>query len=212
MATVITFAQQKGGSGKTTLTANVAAELAARGRSVALLDSDPQGSLGRWFMTRYDREDGVRGDLTFSTSSAWGIGYEAGKYRDSHDFVLIDTPPKIDGDLRPALKASDMIVVPVTASQVDLWATEGVLELAAREGKLPFVVMNRARAGTNLTASIRAALSKLEAEAAESVIANRVAYAEAMGAGQGVCEYPGAKVAAAEVSALVDEILARLER
>ncbi|WP_299647363.1 ParA family partition ATPase [uncultured Jannaschia sp.] len=212
MATVITFAQQKGGSGKTTLTANVAAELAARGRSVALLDSDPQGSLGRWFMTRYDREDGVRGDLTFSTSSAWGIGYEAGKYRDSHDFVLIDTPPKIDGDLRPALKASDMIVVPVTASQVDLWATEGVLELAAREGKLPFVVMNRARAGTNLTASIRAALSKLEADAAESVIANRVAYAEAMGAGQGVCEYPGAKVAAAEVSALVDEILARLER
>ncbi|WP_299836724.1 ParA family partition ATPase [uncultured Jannaschia sp.] len=212
MATVITFAQQKGGSGKTTLTANVAAELAARGRSVALLDSDPQGSLGRWFMTRYDREDGVRGDLTFSTSSAWGIGYEAGKYRDSHDFVLIDTPPKIDGDLRPALKASDMIVVPVTASQVDLWATEGVLELAAREGKLPFVVMNRARAGTNLTTSIRAALSKLEAEAAESVIANRVAYAEAMGAGQGVCEYPGAKVAAAEVSALVDEILARLER
>ncbi len=212
MATVITFAQQKGGSGKTTLTANVAAELAARGRSVALLDSDPQGSLGRWFMTRYDREDGVRGDLTFSTSSAWGIGYEAGKYRDSHDFVLIDTPPKIDGDLRPALKASDMIVVPVTASQVDLWATEGVLELAAREGKLPFVVMNRARAGTNLTTSIRAALSKLEAVAAESVIANRVAYAEAMGAGQGVCEYPGAKVAAAEVSALVDEILARLER
>ena len=210
MATVITFAQQKGGSGKTTLTANVAAELAARGRQVALLDSDPQGSLGRWFMTRYEREDGVRGELTFSTSSAWGIGYEAGKYRDSHDFVLIDTPPKIDGDLRPALKASDMIVVPVTASQVDLWATEGVLEMAARERKMPFVVLNRARAGTNLTASIREALSKLEAEAAQSVIANRVAYAEAMGAGQGVCEYPGAKVAAAEVAALVDEILARL--
>ncbi|WP_299814011.1 ParA family partition ATPase [uncultured Jannaschia sp.] len=212
MATVITFAQQKGGSGKTTLTANVGAELAARGRSVALLDSDPQGSLGRWFMTRYEREDGLRGDLTFSTSSAWGIGYEAGKYRDSHDFVLIDTPPKIDGDLRPALKASDMIVVPVTASQVDLWATEGVLELAARERKMPFVVLNRARAGTNLTATIRAALSDLEAEAADSVIANRVAYAEAMGTGQGVCEYPGAKIAATEVSALVDEILARLGR
>lgn len=211
MATILTFAQQKGGSGKTTLCANLAVELAARGREVALLDSDPQGSLGRWFMTRYDRDSGLQGDLTFSTASAWGVSYEAGKYRESHDFVLIDTPPKIDSDLRPALKVSDLVVVPVTASQVDLWATEGVLEIAAREGKRPLAVLNRARAGTRLTASIRDALGGLEADAAEAVIANRVAYAEAMGTGQGVREYPGAKTAAAEVAALADEILGRLD-
>ncbi|WGH79541.1 ParA family partition ATPase [Jannaschia ovalis] len=211
MATILTFAQQKGGSGKTTLCANLAVELAARGREVAVLDSDPQGSLGRWFMTRYEREGGLQGDLTFSTASAWGVSYEAGKYRDSHDFVLIDTPPKIDSDLRPALKVSDMVVVPVTASQVDLWATEGVLEMAAREGKRPLAVLNRARAGTRLTASIRAALGGLEADAAEAVIANRVAYAEAMGTGQGVREYPGAKMAAAEIAALAHEMLKRLD-
>lgn len=210
MATTITFAQQKGGSGKTTLCANVAVDLIARGHRVALLDSDPQGSMGRWFMTRLERMQG-QPDVDFSTASAWGIGYEVSKYGPTHDFVLIDTPPKIDGDLRPALKASDLVVVPVSASQVDLWATEGVLELAAREGKRPLAVLNRARAGTRLTASIKAALSDLEAEAAEGVIANRVAYAEAMGRGQGVREYPGAKAAADEVSALVDEILAALE-
>ncbi|MCK0169114.1 ParA family protein [Jannaschia sp. S6380] len=211
MATVITFAQQKGGSGKTTLTANIAVELAARGRAVALLDSDPQGSLGRWFMTRFEREKGVQGDLTFSTSSAWGIGYEAGKYRDSHDFVLIDTPPKIDSDLRPALKASDLIVVPVSASQVDLWATEGVLEMAAREGKRPLAVLNRGRAATRLTHAIRAALSGLDADAAGCAISNRVAFAEAMGAGLAVREFAGAKPAAAEIAALTDEILQRLD-
>ncbi|SFI96458.1 ParA family partition ATPase [Jannaschia pohangensis] len=211
MATIITLAQQKGGSGKTTLCANLAVELAARGHGVALLDSDPQGSLGRWFMTRYERTKGLQGDLTFSTSSAWGVSYEAGKYKDSHDFVLIDTPPKIDSDLRPALKVSDLVVVPVTASQVDLWATEGVLEMAARDGKRPLAVLNRARAGTNLTASVQAALSDLEADPAASIIANRVAYAEAMGTGQGVREYPGAKAAAAEIAALVDEILGRLD-
>ena len=208
MAVTIAFAQQKGGSGKTTLCAHVAVELACRGHDVALLDSDPQGSLGRWFMTRYAREDGLKGDLTFSTASAWGVGFEASKYKHSHAFVLIDTPPKIDSDLRPTLQAADLIVVPVTASQVDLWATEGVLEMAARERKRPLAVLNRARAGTKLTTAVRGALSGLEADAAAAVIANRVAYAEAMGAGQGVAEYPGASAAAAEIAALTDEIVA----
>ncbi len=211
MATVLTFAQQKGGSGKTTLCAHFAVELAARGLRVALLDSDPQGSLGRWFMTRFDRDSGLKGDLTFSTASAWGVSYEASKYRDSHDFVLIDTPPKIDSDLRPALKVSDMIIVPVTASQVDLWATEGVLEMAAREGKRPLAVLNRARSGTKLTQSVKAALSELEADPAEAVIANRVAYAEALGVGLGVAELSGAGVAAQEIAALADEVLGLLD-
>ncbi len=212
MATILTFAQQKGGSGKTTLCAHLAVELAVRGHRVALLDSDPQGSLGRWFMTRFERTDGLRGDLTFSTSSAWGVSYEAGKYRETHDFVLIDTPPKIDGDLRPALKVADLIVVPVSASQVDLWATEGVLEMAAREGRRPLAVLNRARAGTRLTVAVRAALSHLEADAAVAGIANRVAYAEALGAGLGVREMSGAKVAAEEIATLTDEILSRIDR
>lgn len=210
MAQIITFAQQKGGSGKTTLCANVAVELAARGHAVALLDSDPQGSLGRWFMTRYERTSGLQGDLTFSTASAWGVNYEADKYKKTHDFVLIDTPPKIDSDLKPALKASDLVVVPVTASQVDLWATEGVLDMAAREGKMPLAVLNRARTGTKLTTSVKGELALLEAHAAEAVIANRVAYAEAMGTGQGVREYSGAKMAASEIAALADEVLAKL--
>lgn len=53
---IITVAQQKGGSGKTTLTVNLAVALRRRGLSVAVLDTDPQGSLGRWFMERLDRQ------------------------------------------------------------------------------------------------------------------------------------------------------------
>jgi len=161
-------------------------------------------------MTRFERDSGLKGDITFSTSSAWGVSYEASKYKGTHDFVLIDTPPKIDSDLKPALKASDLIVVPVTASQVDLWATEGVLEMAARESKRPLAVLNRARSGTKLTNAVKGALSGLDAVAAETVIANRVAYAEALGAGLGVAEMSAAGLASAEIAALADEILARL--
>ncbi|SDZ17983.1 chromosome partitioning protein [Jannaschia faecimaris] len=211
MATIITIAQQKGGSGKTTFTAHVACELAARGHRVALLDVDPQGSLGRWFMTRYERADGLKGDITFSTSSAWGVTFECSKYKDDYDFILIDTPPKIDSDLKPALRIADLVLVPVSASEVDLWATEGVLELAARENKRPLVVLNRARTGTKLSTKILEALSGLEAGAAKTVLAQRVAYAESLGQGQGVCEFPGGKAAAEEVGRLTDELLALLD-
>lgn len=212
MATIITIAQQKGGSGKTTFTAHVACELAARGHRVALLDVDPQGSLGHWFMTRFERTGGLKGDITFSTSSAWGVTFECTKYRDDYDFVLIDTPPKIDNDLKPALRIADLVLVPVSASEVDLWATEGVLDLAEREGKRPLVVLNRARAGTKLSGKILSALSELNADPAKTILNQRVAYAEALGQGQGVCEFPGGKVAAEEISTLTDEILARLDR
>ena len=72
---IITVAQQKGGSGKTTVTVNLATALLAQGKSVALLDTDPQGSLGRWFMTRRQVLDAP--GMEFSTSSAWGVDYEA---------------------------------------------------------------------------------------------------------------------------------------
>ena len=55
MGKVITVAQQKGGAGKTTLAVTLAGAFVKQGLSVALLDSDPQGTLGRWFMTRLDR-------------------------------------------------------------------------------------------------------------------------------------------------------------
>ena len=205
---VVTVAQQKGGSGKTTVTVGLACEFRRRGMTVSVIDLDPQGSLGQWFMRRLDR-DPEAGGIGFSTASAWGVGYEARRQRDV-EIVLIDTPPKIDGDLKPALREADLVVVPVTASEVDLWATEGVLDLAAREGKRPLAVLNRARAGTRLTVAMRAALAGLAADPADTVLAQRVAHAEAMGAGQGVCERSGAQAAAAEMAALADEVLARL--
>ena len=158
---IITVAQQKGGSGKTTLVANLAVAFQQRGLNVALLDTDPQGSLGRWFMTRVERL--ADPGMEFSTASAWGVGYETGKLAGTFDIVLVDTPPKADSDLRPAMRAAAHVLVPVATSHVDLWATESVLDLARREDRPVTVILNRTRKGTRLDADVQERAGELSA-------------------------------------------------
>ncbi len=205
---VICVAQQKGGSGKTTIAANLAVAFARDGKSVALLDTDPQGSLGRWFMAR--REAGQE-DMAFATASAWGVSYECDKLRKEHDFVLVDTPPKVDADLRPALREADLILVPVAASQVDVWATESVLDLARREDRPAMVVLNRAKSGTRVLDEVVQSLNDLDILQAQTSLGSRVAYAETLGRGRAVLER-GKGAWTDEVLGLAGEIEAMLGR
>lgn len=203
---IITVAQQKGGSGKTTLTVNLAVALRRKGLSVGVLDTDPQGSLGRWFMERIDAV-GEDAGLEFTTSSAWGASYEGEKLKRRFDVVLIDTPPKIESDLRPALRIADLILVPVSSSQVDLWATEGVLDLADREKRPVLIVLNRTRLNTRLGAEVATGAAALGVDVARAHLANRVAYAESLGRGSAVAEGP-AGPGRDEIAALADEVMA----
>lgn len=203
---IITVAQQKGGSGKTTLAVNLAVALHERGHSVALVDTDPQGSMGRWFIERMQ----ARGEdeaMDFSTSSAWGASYESEKLKKRFDYVIVDTPPKIDSDLRPALRVADLVLVPVATSHVDLWATEGVLDLARREKAPVLVVLNRVRPNTRLSVEVAEKAVELGATVADTQIANRVAYAESLGLGLGALERARTGPARDEVTALTDEVL-----
>ncbi|MCC0029885.1 MAG: ParA family protein [Brucellaceae bacterium] len=206
---IITIAQQKGGSGKTTLAANLAVALAGNGGRVAILDTDPQGSLGRWYMARIERFGKDRAPQGFRTASAWGARYEAKELAAGHDVVIIDTPPKMGIDGRPAIEVADLVIMPVAPSPVDLWATEPTLAMAAQEKKPALVVLNRASARARLTGEMRAALTGLGCTCAETMIGNRVAFAEAMGEGLSAAEWRPSAPAAREVAALSAEVAAK---
>ena len=121
----------------------------------------------------------------------------------------MDTPPKVDADLRPALRESDLVLVPVSASQVDVWATESVLDLARRERRTAMVVLNRAKPGTRVLAEVAEALGGLDAARIETMLGNRVVYAETLGQGRGVLER-GKGAWTAEIGRLLEEVEAAL--
>jgi chromosome partitioning protein len=202
---IITVAQQKGGSGKTTVAVNLATAFLSKGKSVALLDTDPQGSLGKWFMMRVEKL-GENPNLHFSTATAWGISYELRSLSKVADIIIVDTPPKADSDLRPALREADLILVPLSASHVDLWATQDVLDLADRVRKGAHIIMNRTRSGTRLGAEIAESVLEFDAKVLNSTLGNRIIYAEALGQGLGAVEAKKNSPAALEVMALADEV------
>ena len=157
---ILTIAQQKGGSGKTTLAAHVAVALAQLdGMPVALLDVDPQGSLGEWFELRERRLGEGRTGLTFRTASGWGARREARSLARDHAMVIVDTPPKSDLESRPAVEAADMVAVPVQPSPVDLWATESTLGMVAKAGVPALLVVTRVPARGALAAEMIAAIA-----------------------------------------------------
>jgi len=203
---VITIAQQKGGSGKTTLSLNLAVSLLKDKRKVAILDTDPQGSLGRWFMARCERLGDKSPGLGFRTASAWGARYEARELAKDHDYVLIDTPPKMGVDGRPAIEVADLVIVPVAPSPMDLWATEPTLELALGEKKTTLLVMNRVPARAKITEQVRDVLKKLNCQCSNTMLGNRVLFAETSGNGQSVVEKRPSSSAAGEVQNLAKEV------
>ena len=204
MAIVITVAQQKGGTGKTTLAANLAAGLAPSTR-VALLDIDPQRSLTRWHAIRMSR-DAEAAPLTFSDVSGWRLGAELDRLKRTHDVVLIDSPPQIDTDARLAIRGADLVLIPVQPSPPDVWAAEGTLALAAAERRNARVVLNRVTPASRLGETVKADIATRNLPLLRSAIGNRTGFAIAFAAGLGVTEAAPRSSAAAELRALLDEL------
>lgn len=203
---VITVAQQKGGTGKTTLAANLAAALAAT-RRVALLDIDPQHSLTRWHALRPASAPA----LSFSDVSGWRLAGELDRLKAAHDVVVIDTPPQVDTEARQAIRAASVVVIPVQPSPPDIWAAEGTLKLAAAEKRRAAMVLNRVPASGKLRETILAQLTASGAPLMTASIGNRTGFATAFAEGLGVAEAAPRSIAANELRALLTELLELME-
>ena len=211
LSKVITISQQKGGSGKTTLAVHLAlAFIKYHNLKVAVIDTDPQGSLGKWYMIRTEKK--ISSDnLTFKTASLWGAQYESKTLKKDHDIVILDTPPKIESDARPTIESADLVLIPVAASHVDFWATGAIVEIAKKANKKILIQINRSSQRSKLITKTNEFIKSLNLSATKTIIGNRQIFAASMGEGKTAVEKQKKSNAVEEIKQLSEQILSEVK-
>ena len=210
LSKVITISQQKGGTGKTTLAVHLAmAFIKYHDLKVAIIDTDPQGSLGKWFMIRTEKKVSNE-NLTFKTASLWGAQYESKTLKNDHDIVIIDTPPKIESDARPSIEAADLVLIPMAASHVDFWATGAIVDIAKKANKKILAQINRSSQRSKLINKTKEFIRSLDLDSTETIIGNRQIYTSSMGEGKTAVEKQKKGNAVDEIKKLSEQILNQL--
>lgn len=204
---VVAFASQKGGSGKTTLAGHVAVQAERCGAGpVALIDTDPQGSLAEWWNER-EAETPL-----FARTSVAQLAADVDRIRAvGVNLLVIDTPPAITATIAHVIRVSDLIIIPTRPSPHDLRAAGATVELVESFDKPLVFVMNAATPRARITAEAVFALSQ-HGTLAPAIIHHRTDFASSMIDGRTVMELPNGGRSAAEVAALWDYLASRLDR
>jgi chromosome partitioning protein len=203
---VISLVNQKGGVGKTTIAINLASGLALKDSSVLLVDSDPQGSVLQWHSIQ--KQDFIAVDDLPQSSDSSRFRKRASKF----DYVIIDTPPAIREITIQVLDATDLVLIPIAPSALDLWSSKRVLELfeysrTKNLRKKAKVLISRKIPGTRVGREASEAVGVYGLDIVPVEISQRIAYVEAITAGLSVLQYAPKSTAADEINALSDFIL-----
>ena len=193
----VALISQKGGAGKTTLAAALAATAEQAGIASVLVDLDPQASAGRW------------GDLreadtpVVTCAPAARLGPVLGAARDAGaGFAVLDTAPHDGGAALAAARASDYVLIPCRPSAADLAAIGTSADLARVAEKPAAVVVNAAPVANPLTGQALAAVSGYAIEACPVVVHQRVEHVHAFTVGLSAPESAPSGKAAAETREL----------
>ncbi len=201
---IISILNQKGGTGKTTLAVNIVREYTKRDFKSLLVDSDSQGSALRW----HEESGGELIDLTCLPVNT--LDKDIIKFKANYDRIIIDGIPRVSPLTLSAIKASNVVLIPVQPSYYDIWATEDLVRLVKErievtEGKLKaaFIISRRIK-GTLIGQETIDQLQQFELPIFDNGTFQRIEYAKAVQEGRTVCEQYTA--ASKEISDIVNEL------
>ena len=208
---IILVGGEKGGTGKSTISENLAAHFAVEGIDVMLIDADKQGTAAKWVERRNEN------NLTkvHCTQKLGDVRSTALDLAERYEVVVIDAGGRDSRELRSAMLAADLLLVPIRASQNDLETLPYVEELVLQAriinpNLVAKAVLSMAPSNTmiNEVAEAKDLLKDFEVfELADTIVTDRKIYRDAATDGKGVVEMGNGK-AKAEIQLLAEEVLA----
>jgi chromosome partitioning protein len=204
---IVTIASQKGGAGKTTLAAHMAVEAERAGAGpVAVVDTDPQGSLAAWWNSR---------EATTPLFAAVEIArlpeHLRVLARRRVELVIIDTPPALTDLIRAAIAVADLVAIPCRPSPHDLRAVGVIVEMAEASGTPFCFVINGATPRTTIALQAVKALAQ-HGKVAPVTLHQRIDFASSMVDGRTVGELNPQSRSAQEVTSLWTYVLTQLRK
>ena len=198
---VLAFASRKGGAGKSTLAAHLAAHVHRPTRPCLLIDDDPQGSLTLWNELRADSA------LPLKIVKR-GIAHIVKKAkRNGVNWIFIDTPPNNSASVAEAIEAATLVIIPCRPGLFDIDAVQETIALA-RQARTPYAVVfnaappKRQEIESPAVSIARRCLAQLEVPVWGGQISHRASFSFALSEGEGVKGYESDPYSTAEISSL----------
>ena len=205
---VIAVANQKGGVGKTTLAMNMAAGLTRRG-SCIVVDADPQRSATMWI----ELSDAPREFPAKVVPAEDEIKKQIIQLQTEFDYIVIDCPPEIKSNsTMSAMESSQVLLIPLLPSPMDLWASTRIEELIKRVQQVnptisAFVVLNQIESRSAMSRGMDGALQEINIPVLRHRLGRRASYRTAALEGCSVYDlgYRG-QIASEEIDNIIDEV------
>jgi len=214
---IVSCVSYKGGSGKTTVSQNLAVFLAHQGKEVCIIDADGTEASSTWAGRRGENDEIPHIPVIQITDSE-GFIKSVNNLGAKYDYIIIDGPPSLSSVAAKIIFVSDIIVVPVRpGSGSDIWVTdkflefyEAVMERDPLGRRIPVhFVLTEFMERYNMHKAYVQVLETYQESGYKTLktrLASRIAYGEANQAGLGVFEYDN-KLAKQEIQELGQEIV-----